>query len=211
MDILSHPPKLLKLLFPMIIWDIETDGLLLTIDDGPSENTGKILKILSKYSIKAIFFCIGKNIEKYPLNFQKIVDNGHYIGNHGYDHKQLLFSSKKTNLRSFKKTDDIIKSITGSCSKLVRPPYGRFNHNTMKALNKLNNTMMLWSLLTGDHTGDFSLLRRLVDSYLGDQSIIVMHDNKKSIEIFSESLEYIVQVCKDRNITIIDPNTLQYD
>ena len=199
------------MLFPHIIWDIETDGILITIDDGPSENTDKVLEVLDRYKIKAIFFCNGKNIEKYPANFQKIVDSGHYIGNHGYAHKQLLLSSKKKHDESFKKTDDLIKNITGKGAKLVRPPYGRFNHHTSKALKKLGSTMMLWSLLTGDHTGDFSHVRRLVDSYLQDRSIIVLHDNEKAKEIFSESIEYIVQACKDRRITVKDPNSFKYD
>ena len=93
MDLFNHPPKFIKVLFPHIIWEIEPDGVLITIDDGPSEDTEKILEVLNRNNIKAIFFCTGKNIEKYPANFQKIVKSGHVIGNHGYAHKQLLFSS----------------------------------------------------------------------------------------------------------------------
>ncbi|MCK5760680.1 MAG: polysaccharide deacetylase family protein [Candidatus Delongbacteria bacterium] len=211
MDLFNHPPKFIKVLFPHIIWEIEPDGILITIDDGPSEDTGKILEVLDRYGIKAIFFCTGKNIEKYPANFQKIVNSGHLIGNHGYAHKQLLFSSKRIHDKSFKKTDDLIKNITGASAKLVRPPYGRFNHHTFKALKKLNKTMMLWSLLSGDHTGDFAHVRRLIDSYLHDRSIVVLHDNKKSKDIFAESIEYIVQTCKDRGITVKDPNSFKYD
>lgn len=211
MDFFNHPPKFIKTLFPWIIWELETDGVLITIDDGPSENTEKILEELDKYNIKAVFFCTGINIEKYPANFQRIINCGHIIGNHGYYHKQLLFGSKKANYKSFKKADDIIKSITGKSPMLVRPPYGRFNHHTMKTLKKLNSTMMLWSLLTGDHTGDYSHVRRLLDSYLENHSIVVLHDNKKSKEIFSESIRYIVQVCKDKKIIIENPNALKYD
>ena len=210
MDLFNHPPKFVKALFPWIIWEIEPNGVLITIDDGPSESTEKILEVLDRYNIKAIFFCTGKNIEKYPSNFQRIVKSGHIIGNHGYDHKQLLFSSKRSNYKSFKKTDDMIKSVMGVSSKLVRPPYGRFNHHTIKALKKLNNTMMLWSLLSGDHTGDFAHVRRLINSYLDDRSIVVLHDNRKSKDIFAESIEYIVQTCKDKGITIRDPNSLKY-
>ena len=211
MDLFNHPPKLVKILFPHIIWDIETNGILITIDDGPSENTDKVLEVLDRYKIKAIFFCTGKNIEKYLEYFERMINKGHYIGNHGYDHKQLLLSSKKMHDKSFKKTDDLIKNITGKSAKLVRPPYGRFNHHTSKALKKLNSTMMLWSLLTGDHTGDFSHVRRLVDSYLQDRSIIVLHDNEKANQIFSESIKYIVQVCKDKGIAINDPSSFKYD
>ncbi|MBN2790244.1 MAG: polysaccharide deacetylase family protein [Candidatus Delongbacteria bacterium] len=211
MDIFNHPPKFIKVLFPWIIWDLESNGILLTIDDGPSENTDKLLDQLDRHNIKAVFFCTGRNIEKYHFSFQNMIKRGHVIGNHGYDHKQLIFGSKSSNFKSLKRSDDIIKKVTGESPKLVRPPYGRFNHQTVRALKKLDGTMMLWSLLTGDHTGDFLHVRRLVDSYLKNSSIIVMHDNKKSMEIFSESLEYIVQICKDREISIIDPNFLKFD
>ena len=211
MDIFNHPPKIVKALFPWIIWDIETDGIILTIDDGPSENTDKVLQVLSTHNIKAIFFCTGKNIEKYPDYFERMINKGHYIGNHGYSHKQLLLSSKRIHNKSFKKTDDLIKNITGKSAKLIRPPYGRFNHHTFKALKKINSTMMLWSLLSGDHTGDIFHVRRLIDSYLQDRSILVMHDNKKSIDIFSESVEYIIQACREKKIAINNPSSLNYD
>jgi len=63
--------------------------------------------------------------------------------------------------------------------------------------------MMLWSLLSGDYTGDFALVRRLTDSYLDKNSIIVLHDNEKAKQIFDQSLEHIVKTAKEKNFTIL--------
>ena len=56
----------------------------------------------------------------------------------------------------------------------------------------------MWSFLTADHTGDFSKVKRLSDSYLERSSIIVMHDNKKSRDIFDQSLDYVVKTAKEK-------------
>ena len=69
MDFLYKPPKLIKQIFPGIIWDNEENEILITIDDGPSENTGKILEILDRFGMRAVFFCAGKNIEKHQNEF----------------------------------------------------------------------------------------------------------------------------------------------
>ena len=88
----------------------EEDGrIALTFDDGPVENTLKILEVLDKYQVKASFFCIGKNIEKNPEIFKLILEKGHFIGNHTWSHtrkmgfistdKMTLFKNEFKNLR----------------------------------------------------------------------------------------------------------------
>jgi len=198
MDFLYKPPKFIKTLFPGIIWDNPTEGIILTIDDGPSDFTFKILDSLERYKIKAVFFCTGKNIEKHFLEFNAIIKAGHRIENHGYDHKRLIFKNKKQNYREIVKTNEIIKQITGKNPELFRPSYGLFNRHTLSTINKCGMKMMLWSFLTGDHKQDFAHVRRLTDSYLQSNSIIVMHDNKKTRDIFDQSLEFIVKTAKEK-------------
>ena len=83
-------PKIIQSLFPDYIWKIDTSSkeIYLTFDDGPNEKfTPKILELLKKHNSKATFFCIGKNIEKYPDLFLQIINEGHTVGNHSYGHK----------------------------------------------------------------------------------------------------------------------------
>ncbi len=203
MDFLYKPPKWLKSFFPDVLWENRQEGITLTIDDGPSEDTLRILDSLDRHKIKAVFFCTGKNIEKYFREFGAIVKAGHRVENHGYSHKRLLFKGETENEKEISKTNELIKQITGSEPELFRPPYGWFNFHTTAAVRQKGMKMMMWSFLTADHTGDFSQLRRLTDLYLERKSIIVMHDNKKSKEIFDQSLDYIVKTAEEKKYFFI--------
>ena len=198
MDFLYKPPKIIRSLFPDIIWENDKEGIILTIDDGPSDNTFRVLDALDKHKIKAIFFCTGKNIENHFREFSAIVKAGHRVENHGYNHERLLFKGKGTNYKEIERTNEIIKEVTGKKPDLFRPPYGLFNLHTRSAAKENGMKIMLWSFLTGDHTQNFALVRRLIDSYLERKSIIVMHDNKKSSVIFDQSLEYISRAASEK-------------
>lgn len=200
MDFLYKPPKIVKKLFPGIIWDNEENGILITVDDGPSENTGKILESLDRFGLKAVFFCTGKNIEKYPYEFNRIVKAGHSVQNHGYRHRSMILKNHKKCSEDILRTSRIIKDGTGQLPVLFRPPYGWFSINTIRAVSDNGMKMMLWTVMSGDHTGDFATVRRITDSYLTSNSIIVMHDNKKASIVFDQSLEYIVKNASERKI-----------
>lgn len=201
MDFLYKPPKLFKQIFPGIIWDNEENEILITIDDGPSENTGKILEILDRLGMRAVFFCTGKNIEKHQNEFNCIIKAGHSAQNHGYRHRNMIFKSYKETSADIRRTNEMIKDITGQLPVLFRPPYGWFNINTIRSVSDNGMKMMLWTVMSGDHTGDFATVRRITDSYLTDNSIIVLHDNKKSLTVFDQSLEYIVKTAAERKIS----------
>ena len=80
------PPKFVQWLFPDIVWRIEDeDGIYITFDDGPTPGvTEWILATLKKYDAKATFFVLGKNVELYPDLYEKILSEGHSVGNHTY-------------------------------------------------------------------------------------------------------------------------------
>ncbi len=199
MDFFYRPPKFLKLIFPDIIWENEEDKILLTIDDGPSDNTMRILDSLDRFGIKAIFFCTGKNIEKYFNEFNAIIKSGHIIQNHGYEHKRMILRNRKKNFEDIDRSCQVIRELTGNTPVLYRPPYGLFNLHTLQAVRKNGMQMMLWSLLTGDHTGDFAAVRRITNSYLERNTILVMHDNRKASVVFDQSLEHIVNLAEERH------------
>ena len=96
-------PLLVQLVFKRRIWRGEDKNTVhLTFDDGPDPDTTPwVLGLLKKENVKATFFCIGKNIEENPLIFKQIIDHGHAIGNHTYNHEKGTES----------KTADYLKSI----------------------------------------------------------------------------------------------------
>jgi hypothetical protein len=84
----------------------------LTFDDGPTEFTPKFLDLLKENKVKATFFCIGKQIEKYPETFQRIIAEGHTIGNHTLSHSNNTgFLSTSKMIEEIEKCDEVMLKI----------------------------------------------------------------------------------------------------
>ncbi|MEX2589721.1 MAG: polysaccharide deacetylase family protein, partial [Chitinophagales bacterium] len=114
-------PGILQKAFPSVLWRVpsESNDLFLTFDDGPTpEVTTWVLDLLKKHNAKATFFCLGKNVERYPQIFERILAEGHSIGNHSYDHPRGKDCDNKIYFENIEKAADLVKS------KLFRPPYG---------------------------------------------------------------------------------------
>jgi peptidoglycan/xylan/chitin deacetylase (PgdA/CDA1 family) len=168
--------------------------IALTFDDGPNPvTTEKILDTLKKNHIKATFFCIGKNIEKFPEIFQRIVNEGHIVGNHTMNHVNFLaFLSAGKVFREISETNNLIKKYTGKEPVLFRPPIGILNPIIIKIANTMNIKIIGWSLRSLDTVkSENEVLKRLSRVKAGD--IILLHDNRPNTpEILEEFLRLIV-------------------
>ncbi|MCD7835526.1 MAG: N-acetylmuramoyl-L-alanine amidase [Lachnospiraceae bacterium] len=103
--------------------------MYLTFDDGPSEeNTNRVLDILDEHNIKATFFLVGENVEKYPETAKRIAQEGHSIGIHCYSHNyNSLYESTESYIEDFEKAREVIYEITGVESNIFRFPGGSIN------------------------------------------------------------------------------------
>ncbi|MEN6388928.1 MAG: polysaccharide deacetylase family protein [Syntrophomonas sp.] len=127
----------------------------LTFDDGPDgEITPQILEILKKEGVKASFFVTGQQCSKFPLQVQKINDQGHLVLSHTYSHRQLDLTSRETVNQEIAMTDQAIDKLTGRTPWGVRPPYGAINQMVVDALNAKGKLTILWSIDTLDWAGD---------------------------------------------------------
>jgi peptidoglycan-N-acetylglucosamine deacetylase len=165
-------------LYPGALFRVKTTEklLYLTFDDGPDpESTERLLDILGRYNIKAIFFCNGRNAEKYPGLVNLIKSNGHQIGNHGYSH----FDGWKTSERKYEA--DTIKADTYTSSSLFRPPYGHLRFRQYLRLRK-RYKIVFWDLMPYDFDSSFgpdnSL--RVLKKKIRPGSVIVLHDTQNS-------------------------------
>lgn len=138
------------------------DGSILpTFDDGPNKNTGFILDKLKEYNLRAAFFVIGKNAEQYPDILQRIVDEGHYLGNHTYNHTRVFGASWPDLQNEILKTQEIISKYT--TLKWFRPPCGEMSIEMDRWLTDQGFKIIRWSCGPDD------------DLTPGD--IILMHDH----------------------------------
>ena len=115
-----------------MIWEIDdSNGVFLTFDDGPTPGvTEWILATLKRYDAKATFFVLGKNAEMYPDLHQRIIDEGHKIGNHTYSHQKGWGMPLEKYIEDVDFADDILHT------DLFRPPYARVTPSQMRAIGQ---------------------------------------------------------------------------
>jgi len=174
--------------------EVSGKKVALTFDDGPVENTLKILEILDKYNVKASFFCIGKNIEKNPEIFKSILQKGHFVGNHSYSHtRKMGFLSTAKIVEEIQKCDEVAMKIGGVDLKSFRPPFGVINPKTKKALEITGHKVIGWNVRSYDavlNSKRFILNRILKKIKPGD--VILLHDsNTQTVDILEQLLLFL--------------------
>ena len=110
--------------------------IALTFDDGPSEETKKVLKILKKYGAKATFFIWGERINGREIIIEKILKEGHELGNHSYHHRRLWFKSKNYVEEDIQRCDVELEKF-GVKTNLFRSPGLSMSYNLLKICKKL--------------------------------------------------------------------------
>ncbi len=152
--------------------------IALTFDDGPYEPyTSQILEILKKYNVRATFFLIGKNIERYPKTVKRILEREHEIGNHTYIHRRFFYTLFPAIREDINRCQELIKDITGVNTSLFRQPLGFRNPSIVKMVEDLNMHMIGWTFRTYDGTDQNPerIIKRALDN-VKNGAIIVMHD-----------------------------------
>ena len=173
-----RPFFLLPQYFHEGIWRMSAKSktVYLTFDDGPiSEVTPWVLDVLKERGVKATFFCVGDNVDKHPEIFQRILREGHRVGNHTQHH-----------LNGFKTDTECYIEDAKSCQErvrgnLFRPPYGRAKKSQLKLLKK-DYKIIYWDVLTGDYNQSLSpeqCYKNCINN-VRNGSIIVFHDSWKA-------------------------------
>ncbi|TYA55198.1 polysaccharide deacetylase family protein [Formosa maritima] len=189
-------PLIIKRIFPKYIWNmsLEENVIYLTFDDGPTPTvTDWTLDVLKQFNAKATFFCIGDNVQKHPNIFQKILNHGHAIGNHTFNHPNGRKTKTQDYLENVKQAQEIItsqiqesKTINHQPSivNLFRPPYGQITKDQGRKLIKLGYNIIMWSVLAFDWTSKTSKEKcyKNVVNNTKNGSIVVFHDSDKASE-----------------------------
>jgi peptidoglycan/xylan/chitin deacetylase (PgdA/CDA1 family) len=198
---------LLKKIFNDFNWNTINQNILLTFDDGPNpETTEVILKKLNDEKIKALFFCVGNNVQKYPELVNQIKAEGHSFGNHTFDHKILNKISIEEKVQQIFSVNNLFQEKFNIKLKYFRPPHGKFQLSTDRLLKKFELKNVMWSLLTYDYKNDLSIVKFAVEKYLKQNSIIVLHDSNKSKEIISDSISFIADEVRKNNYQFGEAN-----
>ncbi|WP_338731881.1 polysaccharide deacetylase family protein [Mangrovimonas cancribranchiae] len=185
-------PAIVKYVFPNYVWNINTSKkyIYLTFDDGPTPKiTPWVLDQLQTYNAKATFFCIGNNVEKHPEIFNQILNQGHTVGNHTYNH-----------LKGWKTTPDyylqnVIKASKVIPSKLFRPPYGQITRKQANLIIEKGYEIIMWSVISIDWDKSLkeeACLNNVVKN-TKEGSIIVFHDSIKAAKNMQYTLPKVLE------------------
>lgn len=181
---IHRTPFFLPWLYPTLTWRMPAHDqtLYLTFDDGPVPGpTEFVLDTLREHDAKATFFCIGDNVRKHPHIFRKILDDGHAVGNHTFNHVNGWKYPVQYYIDNLKRCETQLQGeMTVPVSRLFRPPYGRITRKQIRAL--ADYRIIMWDVLSVDYDRSLdaqACLRRTVKA-TRPGSIIVFHDSLKA-------------------------------
>ena len=189
---IEQPPEFFRKLYPGAVWRMDPNekAVYLTFDDGPiPEVTPWVLDLLDKHNIKATFFMVGDNIRKHPDEFRMVVERGHSIGNHTFNHIRGFEYTAKNYLGNTEQAKIFMEmggDINCNVEKvlyplLFRPPHGHMFANQYLTLKRTYKIVM-WDLVTRDYSKKLRGPQVLANvmRYARNGSIITFHDSLKS-------------------------------
>ena len=174
------------------------NAIYLTFDDGPNDIvTPQVLEILSNQNVPATFFCVGENIQKYPTIVERIVSEGHSIGNHTHNHIKGWNYPSKEYLLNVEKAQFAIQPFANTT--LFRPPYGRISKKQGTELIQLGFKIVMWDILSYDYNKHIHIENCIknISKKTRNGSIIVFHDSLKAqaqlLQILPIYIENMIQ------------------
>jgi peptidoglycan/xylan/chitin deacetylase (PgdA/CDA1 family) len=189
-------PEFIRKMFPMLIWGFpeeEDKAVFLSFDDGPTVGlTPWVIEKLDEYNAKATFFCLGKNVEQHPDEYNMIVAHGHAVGNHSYSHIKGWGNSVSSYVQDFDLASEFIDS------NLIRPPYGRLTPNQARVLSE-RYKLIMWDILSRDYSRAVSrrgCVKNVV-KHLRSGSIIVFHDSLKAQRNLKYALPRVLEILRN--------------
>ena len=184
---LSHAISLERLgprITSRVLWraHVTEPKLALTFDDGPDpENTPQMLDVLNRFAVPATFFLIGRHVEDHFDLAQEILNAGHEVGNHTYSHLPMIRLSEAELTDEITRTDKLLRNLTGSEPRFLRPPMGLFSKRVLNIVERSGYTTVVGDVYPRDPhlPGKHKIVDRVVTRAVKG-SIIILHDGGSS-------------------------------
>lgn len=158
--------------------DRSRPALALTFDDGPSESTPDILRLLAKHNVRATFFMCGANARRLPGIVREVLAAGHEIGNHSDTHPRFDFKSAAFIYEELARAQRSIQAATGIAPRLFRAPYGVRWFGLREAQRKLGLTGVMWTVIGRDWKLPSGAVARRLLSGAANGGILCLHDGR---------------------------------
>lgn len=173
--------------------------VFLTFDDGPSQYTEQLIKVLKEHDIKATFFMQGVNLQNKSLQpiVKKASDQGNYIGSHSMTHDYHKLYVEGKFIQEMKSTQQLIKAITGKHHQLVRAPYGSApglkDQAVRKQLAKENIKLWDWNIDSEDWHRDATpqrILSTIKNETIQNTEVVLMHEKPNTVKALPSIIEF---------------------
>lgn len=172
----------------------------LTFDDGPHQKyTKEILEILKQNNIRATFFVIGKNAQRYPDIITAAYKNGNIIGNHSYSHFYLTNLTDDEIKFELSRTSQLVHTIIKEYPILFRPPYGACSYRSARITQQLDFVTIVWNDMTNDYDVKQTTHEKIAADIIKNAkpgSIIGLHDGGGNREKTVAALPIIINALK---------------
>lgn len=174
--------------------------LYLTFDDGPSEYSNELLDLLNAHHMKATFFMLGPEMERYPDVVKRMLEEGHGVGVHGVSHeKDIFYRGVLGPLKEMDQANDTLQVIAGQRTKLARTPYGSTPYLTKEQKKALESHHYLlwdwnvdsrdWSYRNPSRTFNYTL--KSMRNNKKEPKVILFHDIKNVVETMTLFLDWM--------------------
>ena len=195
---LFKTPRFFRWIFPNKTWGFSRleNAVYLTFDDGPdSQITPWILDLLKEKNIQATFFCVGANAKKNPALVERILSEGHSIGNHSMRHEKGVKTANNVYLESVREAQGHISS------SLFRPPYGRLKiSQTWKLKKEYQIIMWSWLSYDFDHSIPIETILSKAQKQIKAGDILVLHDNPKCADRVKVLLPQLIDIISEKKL-----------
>ena len=196
---------------PIYCVQTEEPKIALTFDAAwGNDDTKKIMEILKKHDVKVTFFMTGGWVESYPDDVKMILAEGHDLGNHSQNHKNMSQSSDSEKEKELMSVHDKVKELTGYDMFLFRPPYGDYDSKLIRVARKCNYYAIQWDVdsLDWKDYGAESIIKTVTQNkHLGNGSIILCHNGAKYT---AEALDTLITTLKDAGYEFVPLSELIY-
>lgn len=175
-----------------------------------NEDTRRILEILKKNNVKATFFMTGGWVESYPDDVRAIYADGHDLGNHSQNHKNMSQLSDEECKQELLSVHEKVKELTGYEMFLFRPPYGDYDNHVITNARSIGYYSIQWDVdsLDWKDYGTTSIINTVTrHKHLGNGSIILCHNGAKYT---AEALDSLIQELKAQGYTFVPLSELIY-
>jgi len=168
--------------FPAALWqgDPARREIALTFDDGPNaRETPQLLALLARYGVKATFFHVGTRAAAEPQLVRQVLDAGHQIGIHGYEHHSFLLKSEAALRRELAETQQLLAEASGrelADFTAVRPPFGHFTPAILQTLTTDGYLPTMWSLVPFHWLQSAETTVRQIRNGVDNGTILVLHE-----------------------------------